>query len=110
MQTKEISFEYEGAKYTLAFTRKTVQTLSQNGFRPEMITEQPAVGIPMLFRGAFMVHHRNIKFDLVDRIYNDLENKTELINNLLTMYIEPITEMLEDPEDSSKKVKWEMNF
>lgn len=107
---KEISFEYEGAKYTLAFTRKTVQTLSQNGFKPEMVTEQPAIGIPMLFKGAFMANHRNIKPGLTDEIYNSIVNKSDLISALLTMYVEPITEMLEDPEDKSKNVTWEANF
>lgn len=108
---KELSFTFEGAKYTLAFTRRTVQMLSKQGFKPDMITDQPAIGIPMLYRGAFVVHHRMIKEDLTDRIWEKIENKGDFIAKLLEMYIEPINVMLEDPtEDDEKKVGWEVNF
>lgn len=112
MEMKQLSFEYEGAKYTLAFDRKTVQTLSRAGFDPESVTKQPAIGIPMLFRGAFMVHHRNIKQDLVDKIYSTIINRDQLVAKLLEMYYDPIKELIEDPEEveDEKKVTWEANF
>lgn len=111
MENKELSFEFEGAKYTLSFSRRTVQTLSRNGFKIEMITEQPAIGIPMLFRGAFMVHHRMIKEELTDRIWEKLTNKSDLIGKLTEMYIDPINTLLEDPDEADeKKVGWEVNF
>lgn len=111
MAQKEITFTYEGAKYTLAFNRKTVQSLSRAGFELDMIGKKPALGIPMLFRGAFMVHHRNIKDDLVNKIYDDLVNKEELISKLMEMYSEPINAMFEEPEEESeKKVAWEANY
>ena len=108
---KEITFEFEGHQYTLTFTRKTVQQLNQQGFRTDMITDQPAVGIPMLFNGAFLAKHRVLKADIKDRIFDSIVNKTELIGKLMEMFLEPINEMLEDaPEDDEKNVKWEANF
>lgn len=111
MENKEISFEYEGAKYTLTFSRRTVQTLTRNGFKLDMISEQPAIGIPMLFRGAFMVHHRNIKDSLTDEIWEKIPNKQDFIGALAEMFADPINTLLGDPdENDEKKVEWGKNF
>lgn len=111
MESKEISLTFEGAKYTLAFTRRTVQTLTRNGFKVDMIAEQPAIGIPMLFRGAFMVHHRMIKDELTDRIWEKIPNKNDFISALVEMFVEPINVLLNDPEeDDEKKAEWGKNF
>lgn len=108
---KELTFTYEGSKYTLAFNRKTVQSITRQGFMPEMVTKQPAIGIPMLFKGAFLVHHRMIKDDLTDKIWDSLKNRGELISKLLEMYIEPIDALISDPEDGDEKnVDWEVNY
>ena len=109
---KELTFKYEGSTYTLAFNRKTVQQITRQGFKPEMIAEQPALGIPMLFKGAFMVHHRMIRDDLTDKIWDSLKNKSDLIGKLLEMYIEPINVLISDPEneDDEKNVDWGANF
>lgn len=109
---KELTFKFEGSTYTLSFNRKTVQQLTRQGFKPDMITEQPAIGIPMLFKGAFLVHHRMIKDDLTDRIWESLKNKSELIGKLMEMYVEPINELISEPdeEDEEKNVDWGANF
>lgn len=111
MENKQLSFEFEGAKYTLSFTRRTVQTLTRNGFKVEMVTEQPAIGIPMLYEGAFLANHRMLKQDIKDRIWDKITNKSDFIGKLMEMFIDPINVMLEDPEeDDEKKVGWEANF
>jgi hypothetical protein len=108
---KELTFKYEGSTYTLSFNRKTVQQLTRQGFKPDMITEQPAIGIPMLFKGAFLVHHRMIRDDLTDKIWESLKNKSELIGKLMEMYVEPINELISEPEeDEEKNVDWGANF
>ena len=110
MENKKLSFEYEGTRYTLSFNKRTVRLLSQNGFKTEMIQEQPAIGIPMLFKGAFLAENHWVKDDVKDKIYNSLVNKSELINKLLEMYIDPINALFDEPEDDAKKVTWEVNF
>ena len=109
-QTKELSFEFEGTQYTLAFTRRTVRLMEQNGFSPDMVTSKPAIGIPMLFKGAFIAKNKWVKDEVKDKIYGKLINKDELISKLLQMYSEPINAMFEEPEDDEKKVTWEANF
>ena len=110
MENKKLSFEFEGTRYTLSFNKRTVRLLSQNGFKPDMISEQPAIGIPMLFKGAFLAENHWVKDDVKDRIYNSLVNKSELINKLLEMFLDPINALFDEPEDDAKKVTWEVNF
>lgn len=110
MAMKEITFEFEGATFTLAYSRKTTQIMAQQGFKTNMLTDAPALGVPMLFKGAFLVHHRGIKSDLVDKIYEALENKDELLSALIEMYSDPINALFEDSDDATKKVGWKQNF
>lgn len=110
MENKKLSFEFEGTRYTLSFNKRTVRLLSQNGFKPEMIHEQPAIGIPMLFKGAFLAENHWVKDDVKDKIYDKLVNKSELINKLLEMFLDPINALFDEPEDDAKKVTWEVNF
>lgn len=108
---KEISFEFEGTKYTLAFTRKTVMAMTNNGFTLDMVTSKPAIGIPMLFKGAFLANHKWLKDDVKDRIYEHITNRADLILKLQEMYVVPINEMFEEPEEEDeKKVAWDSNF
>lgn len=110
---KQLTFEFEGSKYTLAFNRKTVQILEKQGFYPEMLTKQPATGIPLLFKGAFLVHHRGIKEDLTDKMLRRLKNTDELMAALIEMYAEPINALLATSEDEGgeeKNVEWGKNF
>ena len=110
MENKKLSFNFEGTRYTLSFNKRTVRLLSQNGFKPDMIHDQPALGIPMLFKGAFLAENHWVKDDVKDKIYASLTNKSELINKLVEMYVEPINDLFEEPEDEAKKVTWEVNF
>lgn len=110
MENKKLSFEFEGTRYTLSFNKRTVRLLSQNGFKPEMIHDQPAIGIPMLFKGAFLAENHWVKDDVKDKIYGTLVNKSELINKLLEMYADPINALFDEPEETEKKVTWEANF
>ena len=107
---KEISFEFEGTRYTLAFTKMSVRAMTSNGFAPSMVTEKPAIGVPALFRGAFLANHKWIKDDLKDKIYEHMPMKQDLIAKLLEMYAEVINEMFDEPEDDEKKVTWDSNF
>ena len=111
MAMKEISFEAEGTRFTLTFTRQTVRSMSANGFSPDMVTKQPALGIPMLFRGAFLANHKWVKDEVKDRIYDHIQNRADLISKLLEMYAAVINSMFEDEEvEDAKKVTWDSNF
>lgn len=84
--------------YTLEFTRKTVAQMERNGFIAEDVTRKPMSLLPALFAGAFQAHHRFVKQEVIDSLYDRLGSKTELIGKLVEMYNEPILALMTDPE------------
>lgn len=108
---KTISFNYDGKDYTLAFTRATVRSMEQKGFKPANLVEEPMNTLPELFAGAFLVHHRFLKREVIDEIYAAMTNKQELIGKLAEMYNEPINALIAEPDgDNAKNVKWDANW
>lgn len=103
---KQIKFEFEGKEYTLEFTRKSIETMERQGFRASDITEKPVSTLPALFAGAFLAHHKFVKRDVIDRIFDKMTNKQELIGKLAEMYNEPIEALLDEPEEDEGNVKW----
>lgn len=109
--SKQISFEYKGTNYTLEFNRKTVQAMERDGFIVQEIESKPMTALPMLFAGAFRMHHRFIKRELIDEIYDAMPNKDDLIGKLAEMYNEPLVALLNEPEEGSeKKVEWKATW
>lgn len=107
---KQITFEFEGKEYVLEFTRKSIETMERQGFIVSEITEKPVSTLPVLFAGAFIAHHRFVKKDVIDRIFDKLTNKEELIGKLAEMYNEPIMALMDEPEESEGNVEWESSF
>lgn len=103
---KQITFEFEGKEYVLEFTRKSIETMEKQGFIASEITEKPVSTLPALFAGAFLAHHRFVKRDVIDRIFDKLTNKQELIGKLAEMYNEPIEALMDEPEEDEGNVKW----
>lgn len=95
-----------GVTYTLEFTRKTVELMEKRGFVISDISEKPATTLPALFAGAFIAHHKFIKQEIIDELFENLRNKEELIGKLAEMYNEPIISMLEEHEDSEGNAEW----
>ena len=108
--SKQISFEYKGTNYTLEYNRKTVQAMERDGFVVQEIESKPMTALPMLFAGAFKMHHKFIKRDLIDEIYSVMPNKDDLIQKLAEMYNEPLLALLNEPEESEKKVEWKATW
>ena len=104
---KQITFSYKGQDYTLEFTRRTVQDMEREGFLVEDVQAKPMSALPALFAGAFKAHHRFIRRDLIDEIYQSMPDKEKLIGKLAEMYNEPIMTLLSEPEEGDeKKVDW----
>lgn len=103
---KQLQFTYDGKKYTLEFTRKTVAELERKGIIASDITEKPMTTLPALFAGAFLAHHRFVKPEVVDEIFSRLTNKEELIGKLAEMYNEPIMSLIQEPEENKGNVDW----
>ena len=76
---KQIIFNFKGKDYTLEFNRASVRALEARGFVPANLGEKPMTLLPMLFRGAFMMHHATVKQDVIDEIYAKMPKKEELV-------------------------------
>ncbi len=104
--SKQLSFNFEGKDYCLEFTRRTVEMMERNGFVASDVRDKPMSTLPALFAGAFLAHHRFTKQDLIDRIYEKMTNKQELIGKLAEMYNEPINALIDEPEENEENVSW----
>lgn len=103
---KQLIFIYEDKEYTLEYTRRTVAEMEKKGFIASDITDKPMTTLPALFAGAFLAHHRFVKEDVINTIYNKLTKKEELIGALAEMYNEPIMALVEEPEEDKGNLNW----
>ncbi len=111
MSNKQISFTYEDMKYTLEYSRNTVRLMERSGFRFDKLSDEPATYIPMLFEGAFLLHHKRIKSEQINEIFKHIQAKDELMPKLAVMYQEAVSTLMAEPdEEDSKKVTWEADF
>lgn len=108
---KTIEFNFGQNHYTLEYTRKTVEMLERKGFNLEDIDKKPMTSLPMLFEGAFMAHHRNIKPATIDMIYAKMTNKDKLWDALAEMYMYPIATLMDEPEEGDEgNITWGANW
>lgn len=103
---KQIIFTYDDKDYTLEYTRRTIKQMEDEGFVAKQIDDKPMTLLPALFAGAFKAHHRFVKQDVIDQIYENMPNKDKLIEKLAEMFNEPIMSLMEEPKDSAKNVDW----
>lgn len=103
---KQLRFTFEGKEYILEFTRKTVTEMERQGFVASDVETKPMSTLPALFAGAFRAHHRFIKQDTVDAIFDKITHREELLGKLAEMYNEPLMALMEEPEESAGNVEW----
>ena len=106
---KQLTFSYNGKDYVLEYTRNTVRQMESNGFVADDIDRKPMTVLPALFAGAFLAHHRHEKPEVVEEIYSKLGDKHSLIEKLAEMYNEPISTLLDEPEEG-KDLEWTPNW
>lgn len=104
--SKQLKFTYDGKDYCLEYTRRTVETLEKNGFVAADLETKPMLVLPALFAGAFMANHRFTKQSVIDEIFSKMTNKIELIGKLAEMYNEPLTALIDEPEESEGNLSW----
>lgn len=103
----KISFTYGKTEYTLEYSRQSVKTMESQGFVLEELTAKPMTMIPLLFQGAFIKNHRGIKRNLMDEIFDNIENKTGLMEALMELYAETLSSLTEDNQGEGN-VSWAM--
>ena len=102
---KTMTFTYDGKEYILEFTRQTVIQTENMGFDAGLIDSKPVSSLTVLFRGAFLAHHRGLPISEIDKILEGLD-KDGLLPALAELYYEPIKVLMED--NSKNLVKWTM--
>jgi hypothetical protein len=108
--SKQLNFEYNGTKYNLEFTRRSVEQMEREGFVAEDIQTKPMTMLPTLFAGAFKAHHRFVKPEVINEIFSKMTNKVELIGKLAEMYNEPILALIDEPAESSENLTWTQSW
>ena len=61
----------ESREYTLEFNRRTVARTEAAGLNIDKLEDAPMTMIPLLFWGAFLMHHPHMTKDQTDRILFD---------------------------------------
>ena len=107
---KHITLEYEGITYTLEFSRRTARMMEQNGFTVDKAVDQSLTYLPMLFAGAFEMHHGRMKkkSETIEAIFKSITMKDELYPVLIELYQEPYVYLMYEPEEEEKKVLWKV--
>lgn len=103
---KQISFSYKDVDYVLRYTRRTVKQMEDEGFIVSDLQRFPATKFTELFSGAFKAQHPFIKQSLVNEIFEQFPNKTDLIKELGEMYAETLEVMMSDPKEP--KLTWKV--
>ena len=103
----KISLTYGKTEYTLEYNRQSVKTMESQGFVLDELTAKPMTMIPLLFSGAFIKNHRGAKRKVIDEIFDNIENKTGLMEALMEMYAETLSSLTDDAQGEGN-VSWAM--
>ena len=101
----KISMTYDKTEYTLEYSRQSVKTMEAQGFILGELTSKPMTMIPQLFAGAFIKNHRGVKRSLIDEIFDNISDKSGLMEALMEMYVETFN-ALTDSADNEGNATW----
>ena len=115
MATK-ITVTYKKNEYTLEYSRNAVRQMEAQGFVLDQISEKPMTMVPLLVYGAFAKHHKGIKRNLMDEIYEHITDKISegdeggFIQVLLEMYAETVNTLTDNTEviDEGNRAVWKV--
>ena len=100
----KISLNYNDKDYTLEYNRQSVRMMEGQGFVLEQSSEKPVTMIPMMFQGAFIKNHRGMKRALIDEIYDEVADKSGLLNALMEMYAETLSSLTDENETEGNAI------
>jgi len=107
---KQIKLSYEGKDYVLEYSRKGAEFIEKQGFEIGNIQGKMATNLPLLFRGAFYMHHRSLNEDKIMSIYEGTKVKGKLTTILIEMISEVYNSMFDanENEEDEKNANWEI--
>ena len=105
----KINLTYDKKEYVLEYNRQSVKTMESQGFVLEELTAKPMTMIPLLFSGAFIKNHSGkdgVKRKVVDEIFEEIGNKTALMEALMEMYADTLASLTDSSNEGN--VTWAM--
>lgn len=106
-QASQIHFTYKDVPYTLEYDRNSIVQLEQAGLEINEFLKKPLVNTDLIFKGAFLKHHRNTKESIINEIYDNLNNRNELIGKLVVMIDDCYSTLLDDTENKEGNITWD---
>lgn len=93
----------DGDEYTLEFSRQSVVFTNKQGFDITKIESNAEEMIPILWYGAFRMHHQNVSRQKTDKLYEDMGGLTSAaMERLVLLYLKPRQAMFRDEEDANE--------
>lgn len=105
--TRRIHFMYKDKEYCLEFTRTTIKRMEAKGFVVADVLNKPMSMLPELFAGSFLANHPFTRGKEIDEIYEQFDDKGELLNTLAEMYSLVLDDFVNELEKPGKGLKWE---
>ena len=102
----------ESREYTLEYSRKTVSRVEQMGLDINQIESKSMTMIPLLFWGAFLMHHPHMTKEQTDKIlFDGLGGLTaEEMEYLGKLYAEPFQTLVATSEETGNPRKMVVKF
>ena len=101
-----------GKEYTLEFSRKSVAKAEQAGLDVNQLESKSMTMIPLLFWGAFLMHHPHMTKDQTDKILFDGLGglKAEEMEYLAKLYVEPLQTLVATEGENGNPRRMEIKF
>ena len=102
----------EGREYTLEYNRKSVTKVEQAGLDINQIESKSMTMIPLLFWGAFLMHHPHMTRDQTDKILFDGLGglSPEEMEYLGKLYAEPFQTLVASEGEGANPRKMAVKF
>lgn len=107
MNTK-ITFTYNDTPYVLEYNRMAIKQMEDAGFSLQEFTKKPMINIELAFRGLFLKNHRKTNDNVINEIYNKLQDKQKLIETISVMLNESYTSLLDDDPSDEGNLNWDI--
>ena len=93
----------KGIEYTLQFNRESVLFTNNQGFRASDMTDHLEGMLPILFYGAFRMHHKDIARNRTNALLDEIAPVSQdFVVRLLELYAEPRNALVNDEPTERK--------
>ena len=101
---KKIEFDYDGTHYTLEYNRSSVALIEKQGF----CIQDFMLMLPLAFEGLFYKNHKTVSREVIETIYDKMQNKDGLIKSIAEMLAETYTSLQSEPTKKEGNIEWKI--